>query len=303
MSNKVERPQSDLGKIHNKNEFELCYLRHKYIRKTTKNPSKEEMAPYRDIIVKQSHRTYVNYREIFNMVGFAVEDLINTGNVHLVSFLGLFAIENDEQKLSNFKKGFHNTNEREATEFDILDKNKAIFTMFLKQRFEDVVRVCGQKARNIKGLYTEHYHVFCGPQKPPLVIGNLIKNYEKLGFKKISLPVFKSIRKKINNKHNAIFQFDGLWYVCVSVEQKELRLTDFCSAGQDPYDNLHHMDPETTYELKFWKEKVESFENSNRSYKLNKLRDFVQKYQNNSKYKKEISTAKKMLREMGVSVG
>lgn len=303
MANSTERPKTDSKKIHHSKAFELCYLRHRYLRKTTKNPSKEEMIPYKGIISSQSHKTYQNYQEILRLVAFDTEDLISIGNVHLVSFLGLFAVESNQSNLEAFTSLFFKKEGIDPTEEDILDRNKAMFTMFLKQRFDDTVRICGQKGRNIKGLYTESYHVFCGPEKPPLVLANLIKGYEKLGFKKISLQVFKSIRKKVKDKHNSIFQFNGLWYVCVSVDQKELRLVDFCSAGQDPYDNIHNMDPETFYESQFWKDKQKEFDKSGRLGKLNKLREFIKSHKEDPSYESEISTAKRILRELGAAVG
>ena len=299
MSTEVKREPYQGIKIHHGKEFELCYLRHQYLRKAANNPTEAEMSPYKNIILGQVRKTLVDYGSIFTLMGFQRDDLISIGNVHLVSFLGLFAIEQDINKFNTFKRIFQQNNNKEPNQEDILNKNKANFTSFLKQRFEELVRICNQKGRNVKGLYTESYLVFAGPNKPPLVLENLVHNYEKLGFRKISMPVFKAVKKQVEDKHNSIFQFNGLWYVCVSVERKELNLSDFCGQDQDPYDTIHHMTPDQIFEINFYKNKVEDFNKSSRASKIVQLKKFVIENKDKISNEDEVTTARKILRELG----
>lgn len=302
MRDNVQRPKAEKRKIHSKNEFELCYLRHHYIRRVEFNPTYEDMAPYHHIVYNLARKTFSLYKNIFDIVGMDYNDLVNTGKVHLVSYIGLFAIERQsEEKQKAFTNTFYEKNGRDAVEVDYLNKNKANFTLFLKQRMEEVVRVCRQKARNIKGLPTEEFYAFYSKNRPPFNINDLVENYEKLGFKKIEVAAFKSIKKKANCD-GLIFKYQDTYYVSVPIEHRNLNLVDFTSSDYDPYDNLHNMTPEdllviSENDKKFDDQKV-LFDQLPKEEKVNKIKNFLKQNENNPKLKKEVFLAKKYLRGM-----
>lgn len=303
MSDAVHRPPADKNKIHFKNEFELCYLRHRYIRRVNRNPSNVEMAPYKQIVQHLARNTFYTYRNIFGLVGLDIDDIINIGNVHLVSFLGLYSIEAMPEKFEKFTQIFRDRNNLMYPDSeDILDKNKANFTLFLKQRMEDVVRVCRQKAKNIKGFPAEEFYVFCGNQKPPKVLRDLVDNYEKLGFRKIDVAVFKSIRKKAKMQQYTIFKLGDTWYIAVPVEQKALSLVDFTGADLDPYDNIHNMNPERVYfaqeEDKYWESKKEEFLSLDENKKIRMIKKFIRTHRGKKEFKEEVRLAKRLLKEI-----
>lgn len=296
----VSRPRAAKRKIHSKNEFELCYLRHKYFRRVKYNPTQEDMKPFMGIVTHLAKNTFFRYQNLFHLVGFEVEDLINIANVHLVSFLGLFSLQKMPDKYKEFIKVFKNIQEKAPETEDILDKNQANFTLFLKQRMEDVVRVCRQKARNIKGLpYEECYHYY-GPNEPPKNLRDLIKNYEKLGFRKLDSAVFKTIKKKAGLVHTSIFDFAGNYYIAVPIEKISLSLKDFAGADMDPYDSLHNMTPEDIYftseDVEVWKQRKEEFNGKPNSAKAIIIRNFIKKNKNKNGFEDEIKTAKRLLK-------
>lgn len=301
----VYRPPADKKKIHSKDEFELCYLRHQYFRRATYNPSQEEMKPYIRIVEHLARNTFFIYRHLFHLVGLESEDIINIGMVQLVSFLGLYSLDHLPEKENAFFQKFRRLHKGSApTASDCLDKEKANLTIFLKQRMEDVVRVCIQKARNIKGLPAEEFFAYCGPNKPPESLQDLIENYSDMGFKKIDMAKFKTIRKRIRPKpQGPTFEFNGNWYIMVLIEPKSLSVEDFSGAGLDPYDNLHSMTPE---QILFQKESEErwasqkvTFDGMDVSSKRNLLCEFVAKNEQKPDYKDEIKAAKKVLRSLG----
>lgn len=303
MSSKIKRPKADKKKINSKEQFELCYIRHQYIRKVDYNPSEDEMRPYHWILDHTSRNTFYMYQMLFQMVGLYLEDIINTARVHLVSFLGLFALERMPEKMKAFKALILQEHGRRTTKIDILQKNKANFTLFLKQRMEDLVRICRQKARNIKGLPTEEYAVFTGTKRPPKVIKDLLDNYEALGYKKIDVSIFKSIRKKLDKKQEGpVYFINNSWYICVPLDKKTLELVDFSGAGLDPYDSMHNMTPERVLfhveEEELWKDRKEKFSGCSREDKALIVRSFVEKNKNNPKFRDEIRTARKMLKRL-----
>lgn len=308
MSSKyVSRPKASKIKIHSKNEFELCYLRHKYFRKVKFNPTKEQMLPFSHISNRLARNTFFRYQPLFHEVGFEFEDVLNIANVHLVSFLGLFSLEKMPDKYKEFTKTFKKIQEKDPENQDILDKNQANFTLFLKQRMDDVVRICKQKAKNIKGLLYEEHTYYRGPKKPPKNMNSFVKNYEKFGFKKIDYTTFKSARKKVGLINTLIFSFNKNYYVAVPIKKKNLNLNDFCGANLDPYDNIHNMNPENLYlhseENNNWKSKLEEFNNKNNNIKINIIRNFISKNKNNKNFTSEIKIAKSMLKGIERSNG
>lgn len=297
----VSRPQASSRKIHSKDEFELCYLRHQYLRKTNYNPSEEEMRPYMFVVRNLAKNTFYTYQNLLSMVGLELEDVINVGRVHLTSYLGLFSITSTEERLEKFKNTFYAAKKTIATEEDILNKDKADLTAFLKQRFEDLIRVCRQKGRNIKGHCVEEYFAYKGPNKPPKVLRDLVESHDKYGFKKIDQATFRTIRKKARPDSN-IFEYEGLWYVAVLVEHKNLGIEDFTGAGLSPYDNLHNMTPEELLSQKRGETASpslkEQFEGLSKEMKVNKIKTFIRSNYRKRSLAAEVAAARKLLKSL-----
>lgn len=306
MSDKVDRPQAEKKKINSRNEFELCYLRHQYIRKANANPTKDEMSPYVPIAAHMAKNTFYTYKNLFSMVGFDVDDLISIANIHLVSFLGLFSLDKMPQKYTDFVGVYHKNNFKDPNDWAILNKNKANCTLFLKQRMEDVVRVCRQKARNIKGLPTEEYFFYAGSVEPPMILRDLINDYEKLGYRKLDNAVYKSIRKKVKVDDSPVFRFGPNYYIAVPIEQKVLSLADFSGAGLDPYDSIHNMNPEqiffTAEDNTFWEKKQNEFNRKSQTSKIILIKRFIEKNKKNPEFKEEVKAARKLLKTTGDSI-
>lgn len=298
----VYRPEADEGKINSKDDFELCYLRHRYLRKAQYNPTESEMAPYSKILTYVAKNTIFRHQNLFRIVGLEYEDLINVCRVHLVSYLASFSLQADLDKLKEFIKVFKNEYGKKPNEVDLLQKNRANLTLFLKQRMEEMVRICRQKASNIQGVCAEEYYIFYGYKKPPRLHRLLLENHKKYEFKKMDPTHFRNLKKKANKKNSLCFRFEGIWYVAVPVEKRRLDIIDFAGANLNPYDNVHNMNPEQlcnkTEEENYWKNKQIDFDSQKRSKKINQLRDFIKENKTNDKFKQEIFTAKKILKDL-----
>lgn len=300
MSDKINRPKGQ-KKISHRDEFELCYMRHRYLRRVSYNPSEIEMEPYKAIITNIARNTYNKCRALFNSVGFYLQDLVNIGMIHLVSFLGLFAIEKlPKAKYGEFIRKFKEKHLREPVESEILDKNKANFTIFLKQRMEDLVRICTQKVKNIKGTQAELYNVYYGKTKPQNNLADLSENYELYGYKKIDIATFKTVRKKAGAGNRNIFCFNKIWYIAVPVEQRTLNLEDFSGADLNPSDNVHNLNPEETLsfseERLYWDKKNENFNRIPKRVRVKMMKEFIENNKDDPSKKQEIEVARKFLR-------
>lgn len=296
----VYRPSPAEKKIRTGEDFELCYLRHQYFRRVKYNPTEEEMQPFMKIVEHFTKNTFFTYFNLFRAVGMNHDDILNVGRVHLVSFLGLYSLEQMEDKKRDWMIKFCINNEKEPKAADFEQKNKANFTMFFKQRMEDLVRVCRQKVRNISGQPSEEYLAFCGKNEPPKNINDIVKNKEELEYKKIELSIFKSIRKKASVNYDAtIFKFNDMWYVAVPVEQKVLEAEDIFGAGFNPFENYHNKSPDLLLQEKE-EDGFGTYFNSKSDYRKRViLQKFIAKNRKLSDYKEEVDTAKKILKDLG----
>ena len=289
-------------KIHSKNSFELCYLRHTYLRKTTYNPSKEEYAAYSHVIYNRAGKTYFIYKKLFYAVGFDFIDIVRVGETSLAPFLQMFAIEVDKVKFDKFVDAFCDKNHVLPTEKDILDKNKAIFTIILKQRMETLVRNCRQKVKNVRGVPMQEYHIFSGSRQIDVKNDELVVNFHKYGYKKVDLAVFRSIKKKAKPENPLHFNFNNTWYISIPTDYKPLELLDFSNAGLDPRDSIHNMNPEEVMSLsestKKWRIEYKKFKRIPSSDRKDMIKLFIENNEGNKLFEEELNTAKKILVRM-----
>lgn len=298
MNNTTDTPKL---RIHSKDEFELCYLRHQYVRRCTYSPTNEEIESYMKLANKFIYNTYFTYLSLFRAVSFSQDDLASIARVHVVSFICLFSLEQCPDKMEEFKESFALYKFRDALESDIISKNRANFTMFFKQRMQDLVRVCRQKSRNIRGKILEEFSCFVGGSQPPANHNLIFKEHESLGFKKIDNAAFKAIRKKADVDADAtLFQFDNKWYIALTTDHSPLSYEEVCTGGINPRDNICYLQPDEIYEETEFDQFYGNFQSSSHIKKINTLKDFLAKYENKTHYSKEVKTAKGMLRKLGV---
>jgi hypothetical protein len=304
---KVTRPPAEPRKIHSKNEFELCYMRHQYFRRVDYNPTAEEMKPYMGIIKSLTTHTFYVYRYLFSTVGLEREDIISIGRINLVNFLGLFEFDEkrNRNKYEEFCVHYMNKHNDQMPDLSaIADKNKANLTMFMKQRMEDLVRICRQKAKNIKGLQVDEYIPFYGPNPPPTELYKLLKDNDKYGFKRLDNVAFNAVKRKTKADIKKPFQFAGSWYVAVPMEQRSLTVLDFEGAGLDPYESQHNKDPEKILQEKekeiTFDKNMKMFKNSPKEEKVKTIFDFIEKNEDDPFFEEEIVIAKRFLKNMGM---
>jgi len=306
MKQSVTRPPAEKRKIHSKNDFELCYLRHQYLRRVDYNPTPAEIKVYHPIADRMSRNTFYTYKYLFATVGFGVDDVISSSRVFIVEFIGLmeFSDTKNRDKYEDFCISYMNKNHGQMPDTQaIKDGNMAIITMFMKQRMNDLIRVCRQKAKNIKGLKVDEYVAFYGPKSPPDDIYKLLEDNQLYGFRILDNVAFKAIKNKTKAKIEEPFQFAGSWYVAVPLEQRNLTLVDLAGAGLDPHESEHNMNPEKLLQLKEqeirFDKKARIFKNSTNDEKAKTLFDFIEKNESNPTFEEEIAIAKKFLRNLG----
>jgi hypothetical protein len=269
-------------------------------------PTELEMKGYSKIVNRLAKKVFYMYKGLFKEVGFELEDLININQVHLVSFLGLFSLEKMPEKYEEFEATYHKKNAENPKKIHIKQKNCANLTIFLKQRMEDMVRICKQKIRNIRGFPVDKFYFYYGPSKPPTFLKDLLGKHEKYGYKKLDNAVYRSIKKRAkvpNGVGSGAFFFNENYYVAVPIRKNILTINDLSGADMDPSDNLHNMNPEKTLfnmgNENDWIKKQEEFNSMSDIDKTVIVENFIEEYKEDDDFKEEIKTAKKLLRTIG----
>jgi len=286
-------------RIFYKESFELCYLRHKYLKSITHVATRSEMDPYNAIIENFATSTFNVYKSLFIMVGLDWEDVMSTSKIYLATYIGLFALERKAKKLAKFKKLFKKLNQRKCEKEDILNKNKADFTCFLKQRLQDLVRVCKQKAKNIKGLVAEEFLVFTGTKQPPLDIEDLLENHSAYDYHPLNSGVFKTVKKNFKNQEGPVYRYKKKWYVCVPIRKKALSTNDITNSDMDPSNNIWSLNPEQFLDYKETNTEEWLFKKSSKKTKVKIVKEFFDKNWNNPELREEVKIAKEYLENAG----
>ena len=298
MQELITRPTAADKKIKTSEDFELCYMRHQYLRRVKFNPTEDDMKPFMYIVTNLTRHTYHNFSQLFKIIGMYDEDVINIGRIHLVSFLGLYALDQNAVKKAEFEDVFERRNFKKPESADYLQKDRAIFSLFLKQRMEDLVRVCRQKARNVRGQVTEQHFVFFGRNKPPKNTRELLTRHREFEYHKLDYSIFKSIRKKADISADCnMFQFNSTWYVVVAVDQKGLAIDDLMNSNYNPYENYHTKKPDDLIMEKECERLCKGYGVKTDLKKALILRQFVSRNKNDKKLSKEVSLARKLLRK------
>lgn len=309
MRDLVHRPPAEDRKIHSKDEFELCYLRHQYLRRVDWNPTEADMKPYMRIVEYMARNTYYTYRYLFTTVGMEHDCIVNIGRVFLTEFLGLFEFgeENRTEEYAKFVVLFSRAKKtlgKYPNQFDVTSKNKANLTLFLKQRNEDLVRICKQKAKNIRGLRIDDYVPFMGPNPPPVELWLLLEDNEAYNFKRIDNVRFRAVKKRAKADIKLPFEYSGSWYVAVTLDRRSLSIHDLQGAGLDPHEAEHNKNPEQLLAAKQEERRLDKkrkmFKNYTKEEKAKVIFGFIEKNEDNPTFQEEINIAKRFLREMGI---
>ena len=167
---------------------------------------------------------------------------------------------------------------------------------------EDLIRICRQKAKNIKGFSVEGFFYCYGPNFPPKRLEDLIKNYERLGFKKLDASIYKSIKKRAGVFDNSSFVFGNNYYIAVPLPNKTLSIVDLDGANMSPRDTIHNMNPEellfTLEDQDIWAKRQEEFNEKSNIDKSKMIKRFIDNNKSKSILREEIQIARKILKEL-----
>lgn len=235
----------DNMKIDCQDYFELVYIRHRYFRNST-NPKPERLAEFEEMICNISYKFFSKNYQLFNEVGFEIEDIRNIARIHTISFISMGGLIENPDKMKDFTKRHKKKygKNSEPGKMDIFRKECYDLARFLNQRLQDFVRNCKSKNKNIRGTSNEQIYFIGSAKRNPSDI-ELAKYPEVYGYEKISKKRYKELQQKNNAKDKMKFMHNNNQIVrAVYLTGEHLSVSDIKDIGLDPRDNLYYGNPE-----------------------------------------------------------
>lgn len=241
-------PDSDVidnMKIDCQDYFELVYMRHRYFRNST-NPEPERLARFEEMLCNISDKFFISNYQVFNEVGFEMEDLRNIARVHTVSFISMGGLAENPDKMEQFLKRHKKKygQDSEPDDMDIFKYECYNLARFLNQRMQEVARNSKSKNKNIRGTINQEVFFIGSPKRDPSDI-DLATYPEVYGYERISKRRFKELVKENDAKGKKRFLAKNNQMIrAVYLTGDHLSARDMSDLGLDPRDNLYYGNPE-----------------------------------------------------------
>jgi hypothetical protein len=274
-------------------DFENVLFRWKYFNKTD-NPANEEIENYRSVIKEATRSVFASFGTSLKAAGIEIEDLRSIASIHIVSYIGLFSLSNNEKKKQEFCDFFEKKNGRPPLMSDIDQKDKSNAYFFLKQRLLENASQYKNRSMKIYGA-NKQTRYFIGNEKNTISAERFIKKAEKLGFIEISESEAKTLVDKLPKEGVVKTKYGQMLrtvnYYTVSPKNDKTYFDIFLSSNQNN-------SPEKLLMRKELESQIEEFENLSNTMKIKTLKKFLNKHKNCDILRKEVSIAKKMLKQI-----
>jgi hypothetical protein len=307
--------------MKNKIDFELTYLRHRYLkRKDRVNVSEQDFKRLLDIhritLTKYPKEFYLKNQNFLSIVGMDLEDIKSFSQIQLYSFAGLYSLYLPTiGREAYLKKSNVTIDINSETQDSLINKERSVFISFLKQRLSDLIKMCNLPKRGMGGTITFGALYRMSPDSKPLSDSDIQlmskEALEERGYEKL----FKKDAAIILNHHPMLrfasgeFEHNGVRYRNVfmktQVTHSDLNIDVFLSGtGEDgrftfePYIGSYEDIFDSHKEEVKHSKRASKFKEMDVKQKKLLLARFVANNKDNKDYRKEIATARKLLKSL-----
>ena len=289
-----------MKKYNFRDNFEMVYLRHEYLRKID-NPSSINIEPYKALIDLTARSIYRKFKSQFEPIGFDEDDLISIASVYLTSYLGLYGFKAKPEYLHNYVAHYvekHGVKPSKA-EVKRIERNQII--NFLRQKLRHCATVCARKTRNIV-VGRDIKVAFAETANSKKVCEDLLlDDYKKHGHRKVTKTELKEIKENTNNSLDGTL-YDRNGFRIIEVERSNTGITT--SDYRDILDNYTGMfystpdelldDKETDMELS---KNKDIFDNMDKKKRKKMIAKFIRTNKGKKHLKTELKQARLLLKK------
>lgn len=282
--------------------FEMLMVRHEYLSKVD-NVDPQWVKKFEPIVKKTASLMYNKLRSNFIKVGYELDDVVTITNCYMIGYMGLYSLERNEQSKEKIIKSYKKRLDREPTEYELERKEKINMISFLRQRLQHASVICARKARNITVGSDERANYALTKNSISASDELILEKGESLGYRKITKDEMKDIKLKARINHSKeLLDKDGYRIVQIEILNEGITEYDYQGLFLSDKKDLFHNSPEEAYVLRERDADLslimEEFESLSSKEKKDTLKAFIDRYRGDKRYKKELTTARKMLKEM-----
>jgi hypothetical protein len=286
--------------VNYQDNFESLYLRCDYLKKLN-SYDVESIKKYKPIVNTTAYIMYDKLKFIFDKVGFDVDDIVQITNSYLLAYMGLYSFKHNKELFNRYvlkyKEKWGQDTEPPQSEIDRVERNNLIY--FLRQRLQHCSTICERKGRNIKIEKTLHRAFAETDLSKPADEETIMGHYKEFGYRKVTCKEFNEAKKRAKLNHSKLLM-DEQGYRIIDIqifdkalpqEEYQLMIENFMSFHRSAPDQLM-MEVEEAKQLESYKTR---FEGCSQEHKIKALKNFINQFKGNRKYKDELKQAKQML--------
>lgn len=289
-------------KYNYQDNFDMLMLRHDYMSRI-ENPDPRWVKEFEPIVVQTSWIMFNKHRPKFAKIGYEIEDIINITNCYMLAYMSLYSLRRNEESLERVR---HSYKKRFGffPDTEYLDKKEKInMISFLRQRLQHASVICSRKIRNIIVDNEKVAAYAYTDESIPISDHLMYQDGESYGYRRVSKDELTKIKKTARaNKTKDLVDEDGYPIVEIDIPNEGIKLDDYKDLFISSNNDAYHTDPEKQLMISFESEKLELYRNQfndmDANDKKTQLKDFIQEYKGNKKYKTELKEAKRILGNM-----
>lgn len=287
-------------------DFEMLIVRHEYLSKV-KDPDPIWIDQWKPIVNTTALLMYNKLKPNFSKVGYEYEDVVNITNCFMVGYMGLYSLERNEKARNKIVESYKKRHNREPSDAEILRKERTNLISFLRQRLQHASVLCGRKARNITVGNDKRAIFAFTKDSVPASQETILEKGTQIGYRKVTKDELKTIKLNARvNRTKDLIDKDGFAIIQVEILNEGISEYDYRGLFLEDHKDLYHNSPEEAIMI-VEKDKdmsliLEEFGEMTTEAKQSCLDQFINTYRGNKSYKDEISTARKMMKELQVVV-
>ena len=285
-----------------KDDFEMLMVRHDYLNRI-EDPDPTWFAKFEPTVKLTSYRFFNKFKTIFTRVGYELDDVRSITNCYMMSYMSLYSIERNRDVRDRIVASYQRRFGRPPTEGEIDKKEKINMISFLRQRLNHAVIVCKRKSRNI--VVDADVNVAYAYTKDSLPVSNetIMREGRDHGYRKLSVNELKNLKKEAKaNKVKDLIDKDGFQVIELSKSSEWIDKESYSHLFVDYKTDIYHVSAEESLSIKEEEFNIssmtEKFLDMPKKEKRKCLNSFIKKYSKNKFYRKELTTARKMLKNL-----
>lgn len=283
-------------KYNYKDHFEMLVLRHDHLKMCTKK-DESLLINYNDVIKSTAGALFRKNKFTYSKVSYDYDDILHLTKLYAWIFINKYSLIHTSKHQQTFNESYRDHPKLHDPAFR-LQKDKTGMVTFLINQLNQLSMVCKRKTKNINLYSVKQYYYAKTPESLPVSNPEVIVgNHNEMGYNKITHKEYKQAKQRCqssivtdeaNNELLCVYKVSN----ALDYHDGRLLMNNMNKMSETPLTILNNLESRIRLE-----NKIDKFKDLEGEEKARILRKFISKNKGNPEYKKELNTAKKMLKQ------